>query len=491
MATQCTQTRMGFNPAGKRQVVADFDGGTLSADGGALLLREADEATGLLRRMAGCFTDHRDPDLIEHSVLDMLRQRVYGLALAYEDLNDHDELSRDPLLATAVGKADVSGKHRVRERDKGRPLAGKSSLHRMEQTRPDASPATRYKKTTLNFEAAERLLVDVFLESCEEPSEEIVLDLDATDIPLHGDQEGRFFHGYYREYCYLPLYIFCGHHLLPAKTQPADQDASLGTVDVLEWMILQIRRRWPRVRIILRADSGFARDKIMDWCEENAVDFVFGLARNDRLARELAQAQDQAKALWLETRKASRVFHDFRYRTLESWSRERRVVGKAEHLDGGANPRYIVSSLSAGKWQARPLYEKFYCARGEMENRIKEQKRLFACRASAATIRANQIRLWMSSLAYILIHTIRRIGLRGTRLARARCDTISIKLLKVAASATMGERGWCVPGTPIRHDACALGTKTHRAPQRRPSHRLGEKCGLGMRSERTCLAREV
>jgi hypothetical protein len=442
--TQCSAEQLYFKRLGPRAVVADFRGGQIASDAGALLVARADEGTRLLERFAASFRDERDPDKVEHSVLSLLRQRVYGLALGYEDLNDHDELSRDPLLATVVGKTDPQGQDRLRERDKGRPLAGKATLNRLELTPVDAradAASWRYKKIELDFAAAERLFVEAFLETPARPPAEIVLDFDATDDPIHGHQEARFFHGYYDAYCYLPLYVFCGEELLVAKLRPSNIDASAGAKDVLVWLVPMLRARWPAVRILVRGDSGFARDETMAWCEANGVDYVFGLAKNSRLLPVLGDALAAARGQWEATGEPARVFHDFRYRTLDSWTRERRVVGKAEHLAEGPNPRFVVTSLSPEAWDARALYEDLYCARGEMENRIKEQQMcLFADRTSAETIRANQIRLWFSSLAYSLLQTVRRVGLAGTAMARARCDTIRLKLLKIGAAVRVSVR---------------------------------------------------
>jgi hypothetical protein len=426
---------------GKRKAVADFSGGTMTSDAGAVLVEKADEAIGLLERAAACFVDYRHSDLIEHTVVELLRQRVYGLALGYEDLNDHDELSKDPLLATVVGKPDPTGRARRRQGDQERPLAGKSTLNRLELTGEDADASQRYKKIALDFARFRRLFVEVFLEAYPSPPEEIVLDLDPTNDPLYGRQEGRYFDAYYDEYCYLPLYVFCGEHLLVAELRTADIDPAKGAVPVLEWLIPRIRSRWPEVRIILRADSTFSREQIMAWCEGHSMDYVLGLQKNSRLVETLSEELSQAKAMWEQSGQAARVFKDFRYQTRESWSRERRVVGKAEHLDGGANPRFVVTSLSPERSAAAALYEKRYCPRGEMENRIKEQQLcLFADRTSAATLRANQIRLWFSSLAYTLMQALRRLGLAGTKLARARCDTIRLKLLKIGAAVRVSVR---------------------------------------------------
>jgi hypothetical protein len=432
--TECRDERFSCKPLGRRGVVARFDGGDITSDGGAILLRELEAKTGIIRRFAACFTDYRDQDRIEHTVGELVAQRVYGLALGYEDLNDHDELRLDPMLAMLVGKTDPKGRTRRQERDRGKALAGKSTLNRLELTRPDATGETRYKKIVLDDGRAADFFVDAFVTSRRKPPEEITLDLDATDDPLHGKQEGRFFHGYYMNYCYLPLYIFCGDQLLSAKLRRSDIDASEGSVDELERIVRIIREAWPRVKITIRADSGFCRERIMAWCEENGVGYVLGLARNPRLATAIAAELGRAKAAFEETGEPSRVFKDFEYSTLKSWSRQRRVVGKAEHLSGGANPRFVVTSKPADEYDARTLYEDVYCARGEMENRIKEQQlMLFADRTSTHWMRSNQIRLWFSSVAYVLVNALRRVALKGTEMARAQCETIRLKLLKIGA----------------------------------------------------------
>ncbi len=342
MTTDCNPLQMEFQGLTRRTVVASFDGGTVSSDGGVLLLAEVDRRLGLLELFAACFKDHRNPDLVEHSIEELVRQRVFGLALGYEDLNDHDELRKDPLLASVVGKADPTGSDRRQEQDRGKPLAGKSTLNRLEW---GTVKQDRYRKISLDIEAVDRFFVDVFLAAYQKAPAEIVLDLDATDDPLHGEQEGRFFHGYYGGYCYLPLYIFCGSHLLCSRLREANVDASFGAVTELERIVARIRQRWPEVRIIVRGDSGFAREELMSWCESHGVDFVLGLARNARLQRALGGELEQAHAQFEESGKAARVFKDFVYRTKKSWSRERRVVGKAEHLSKGDNPRFIVTSL--------------------------------------------------------------------------------------------------------------------------------------------------
>ena len=425
MQTECIPDLFGFEPAEGRQVVAAFDGGHVSSHAGALLLGRTDRAINLLGRFAGCFSDGRQADAIEHKIATLVGQRVLAIALGYEDLIDHDELRHDPVLAA------LSGKLTARRRTCAA-LAGKSTLNRLEHA-PAGEP-TRYHKIGHDGAAIARLFVGLFVEAHAAAPEEIVLDLDATDDPLHGHQEGRFFHGYYDGYCYLPLYIFCGRHLLAAKLRRSNIDASAGALEEVQRIVGQIRERWPLVRIILRADSGFAREVLMAWCEANGVDYIFGLAKNARLvaqiAAELAAAEQAAAASGVPERR----FKDFRYATLDSWSRERRVVAKAEHTHGEANPRFVVTSLPVEAWTAQALYEDLYCARGEMENRIKEcQLDLFADRTSAATMRANQLRLWFASMAYVLMASLRRLALPATRLAQATCGTIRLKLLKIGA----------------------------------------------------------
>ena len=433
MLTQCNQESFEFHPLGRRQVRGRFDGGAITSDAGGLLLREVEKRTGIIAQFAACFTDHRDPERIEHTVKELVAQRVYALALGYEDLNDHDQLRSDPLLAVLTEKADPTGESRARERDQGKALAGKSTLNRLELTGEVVSEEERYKKIALNQAAVDRLLVDVFLQAHREPPPEIVLDLDATDDPLHGNQEGRFFHGYYGHYCYLPLYIFCGAHLLGARLRPSNLDASAGSREELERIVNQIRQTWPKVKITIRGDSGFCREELMAWGEQNRVDYVLGLAKNERLKAEITVELQQAAAEYQRTGQAARVFKEFGYQTRESWSRARRVIAKAEHLEKGSNPRLVVTSLAREGWEARRLYEELYCARGEMENRLKEQLSLFADRTSTAWLRSNQARLYFSSVAYLLLEALRRLGLAGTELARAQCDTLRLKLLKIGA----------------------------------------------------------
>jgi hypothetical protein len=434
MKTEYTRNYNSFQALGKREIVADFSGGTITSDGGGLLLREVEQRTGILQRFAECFTDYRDEKRIEHNILSLVSQRVIGLALGYEDLNDHDHLAKDQMLAIAVGKTDPTGMDRKSVQDKGKPLAGKSTLNRLELTPADATAQSPYKKIVVSPEVVDHLFVDVLLEAHAEAPQQIILDVDATDDPLHGDQEGKFFHGYYKTYCYLPLYIFCGEHLLCARLRPASNDAAAGTVAEIERIVGRIRASWPDTRIIVRGDSGFCREELMVWCEDNDVDFLLGLARNNRLEQELAEELALAKALYQCSGKASRVFKDFCYKTRKTWRWHRRVVGKAEHLGKGANPRFVVTSLKAGEYDARELYEKMYCARGEMENRIKEQQlMLFADRTSTQKMFSNQIRLYFSSLAYILVQALRQFGLAGTDMAKAQCDKIRLKLFKIGA----------------------------------------------------------
>jgi len=421
----------GYEAAEGRRVEASFDGGRMTSDAGGLLLGRTARALGLIDRFARCFVDRRAPGLVEHEVGALVGQRVYGIALGYEDLVDHDQLRHDPVLSALSGKLSA-------RRPSCAALAGKSTLNRLELGR--AEP-TRYHKIGHDGAAIERLFVDLFLEAHAAAPAEIVLDLDATDDPVHGEQEGRFFHGYYGGYCYLPLYVFCGRHLLAAKLRPANIDASAGALEEVERIVTQIRTRWPQVRIVLRADSGFAREALMAWCESHGVDYLFGLARNVRLEAEIAAELAEAAAESLVSGQAARRFKDFVWTTRASWSRRRRVVGKAEHTPKGPNPRFVVTSLGARRHDARALYEDVYCARGEMENRIKEQQLdLFADRTSAATLRANQLRLWFASMAYVLIAALRRIGLAGSRFADATCGTIRLKLLKIGALARLSVR---------------------------------------------------
>lgn len=418
--TECTQSSFEFATHYQREVVARFDGGAMTSDGGALLLRETDQRLNLLSRFAQCFLDGRNPKRVKHSLAEMVSQRVYGLALGYEDLNDHEQLRHDPLMAVLAGQREVGEAS----------LAGKSTLNRLEL---GPRQKNRYRKIRYQQEAIDELLTTIFLESQEAAPERIVLDLDATDLPLHGHQEERFFHGYYDSYCYLPLYIFSGEHLLCARLRSASEDGAAGSVAEVERIVKQIRRKWCGVQIIVRADSGFCRDELMDWCERNQVDYVLGVARNARLERRIGKALQKARGRFAVTGEAARTFVKFSYRTRDSWSRRRRVVAKAEWLEKGANPRFVVTTLGPREWHAEALYEKLYCERGEAENRIKEQLSLFASRVSAESMKANQLRVYFAGMAYVLMTGLRRLGLRGTKMARAQATTIRLRLLKIGA----------------------------------------------------------
>jgi len=424
MQTECSADLFGFARVESRAVVAGFDGGKMTSDAGALLLGAADQAIRLVDRFAECFADSRAPELIEHTVRTLVGQRIFALALGYEDVVDHDQLRHDPTLAVLAGKLSARRKDCA-------PLAGKSTLNRLELGGPEL---TRYHRIAWDGAKIEALFVDLFLEAHQHPPKQIILDLDATDDPLHGHQEGRFFHGYYDCYCYLPLYIYSGSHLLASKLRRANIDASAGAIEETARIVAQIRARWPAVRIVLRADSGFAREALMSWCEVNGVDFLFGLAKNERLvaeiASELAAAEEESKT----TGQPARRFKEFQWSTRDSWSRPRRIIAKAEWTGGSANPRFVVTSLSLEDAAPQRLYEEIYCARGDMENRIKEcQLDLFADRTSAATMRANQLRLWFASMAYVLLCALRRLALQQTQFAKATCGTIRLKLLKIGA----------------------------------------------------------
>jgi hypothetical protein len=423
--TECTPKQLEFERVGKRQLVATFDAEHISSDGGLVLLHRLDLRFGLMRKFAACFRDLRAPDLIHHSVEELVRQRVFALACGYEDLVDHATLRNDPLLATVVGKAEPAQR-----------LASPSTLNRLELTPADATAHARYRKVVYDAQAVEAFFVEAFLDAHRCPLPEVVLDLDATDDPIHGTQEGRFFHGYYGNYCYLPLYIFAGDFLLCAKLRPSDIDASAGALEEVQRIVARLRARWPATRLVLRADSGFARDALMAWCEDNGVDFVFGLARNERLQQMIATDLELVRTVSQEERDGAptRAYRELRYQTRDSWTRERRVVAKAEWLGDKNNPRFVVTSLSEEAHPAQALYEELYCARGDMENRIKEQQLdLFADRTSAHTLRANQLRLWFASVAYVLLNLLRHFGLKGTDLERAQAGTLRLKLLKVAA----------------------------------------------------------
>ena len=432
--TQCNLFSLQFQPHNSKEVIANFNGGHITSDAGAILLRTLEKKTKILEKFAECFTDYRNQDKIEHTVLELLSQRIYGLILGYEDLNDHDQLRSDILLSLLSGKEDLTGQNRRREKDKGYALAGKSTLNRLELTPFAADAKSRYKKITFNESKINDLFVEIFLDSYNKPPKEIILDCDATDDPLHGNQEGRFFHGYYNCYCYMPLYIFAGDYLLCSRLRPSNIDACDGVTDDLSLIVEKIRGRFPQVKLIVRGDGGFCREDIMKWCEANHVHYIFGLSKNDRLKKKVAKQMEHSRRKYLTTGKSWRNYRNFQYKTLKSWSKKRRVVGKAEYMEKGENPRFVVTNLSIEEWPTRKLYEELYCARGNMENRIKEQQLdLFADRTSTALMRANQLRLYFSSVAYIISSTFRRIALKTGAFAKLQCGTIRNKLFKIGA----------------------------------------------------------
>lgn len=440
MVTQCTADRLDFKRLGSRRVTAHFDGGDITSDGGVLLLRELEEKHRVIARAVECFSDWRDQTRVEHTLEELLRQRVFALALGYEDLNDHDELRVDPAIAAAVGKCDPKGAERAYERDQGKALAGKSTLNRLELACDHGGKGHRYKPFGCDFAAFENLLVELWLDSFDEPPESIILDADATDFELCGNQEDKFFHGYYGHYCYLPLYIFCADWLVASRLRRADQDASKGTLRHLEVLVERIRSRWPKVKVVLRADSGFARDYIMSWCEDWQVDYVIGLAKNSRLKARIVEPMAKAKAAFEESGEAARVFTEFRYETLDSWSKKRRVVAKSEYLWGDKeNPRFVVTSLANEQYDARTLYEDIYCARGDAENRIREQLELFADQMSTHWTQSNQLRQYLSGLAYVFICLLRRAA-EGVGWQGLRPTTIRLRLLKIGAQVQVTAR---------------------------------------------------
>ena len=433
--TECNTQKLLFQDlktdSNIKKVEADFQGGSITSDAGGLLLREIDSKTNILTDFAACFEDYRNPKKIEHTVTELLAQRIYGICLGYEDLNDHDSLRHDPLLATLCNKTDPTGKNRLNENDKGKALAGKNTLNRLELTPESANEKSMYKKIVFNEEKIKRFFVKKFFQKYKKPPKQIILDVDATDDPVHGNQEDKFFHGYYGCYCYLPLYIFAGNDLLCARLRKADIDASYGTVEELHRIVSMIREKWANTKIIIRGDSGFCREKIMKYCEENGVGYILGLSRNKRLYNKVRKKLKKSRSKYVKTGKAHRQYKQFCYKTLKSWSKSRKVIGKAEYLPKGENPRFIVTTLEG---DADNLYEKVYCARGDMENRIKEkQLYLFADRTSTQLLRSNQLRLWFSSVAYVIMSYLRDIGLKGTLLDNAQCETIRLKLFKIGA----------------------------------------------------------
>ena len=437
MSTQCNTKQIEFlpfksletstnGPGSKRtrKVIAKFDSDKVSSDGGIALLREAEHRFGVIRRFAECFIDHRNPSYITHPVFSIVAQRVLAICCGYEDVNDHDRFRGDPIAGMFCGTSCA--------------LAGKSTVNRMELT---TGGMDRYKKIEADFGAIDKLLVDMFIRFHKKRPKKIVIDIDITDDPLYGNQEGRFYHGYYGGYCYTPSYIFCGRHLLGCRLRKANQDSAAGAEEELKRIISRIRSRWKSTRIIIRGDTGFCRDELMKWCEQNGVDYVLGMARNSRLMKRVKKQVRGAHIEYVETKRPSRRFVSFMYSTRESWSRSRRVVCKAEHLEKGVNTRFIVTSVKHEEYDAKTLYEKVYCARGEMENRIKSQQlELFSDRTSTHYMRSNQLRMYFSAFAYVLLERLRHSGLKGTRYAMAQCDTIRLKLLKIGTLITMSAR---------------------------------------------------
>jgi len=411
--------------------MADFSGGFVSSDGGVLLLRQAGRSIGLTRGLATCFVDWRDSRFVEHQVQELVAQRVYGLALGYEDLNDHADLRRDPLLAVAAGKLDPLGIRRD-EDNRGKALAAPATLQRLESAVDH--PGSRYHKLCPVIGQMREYLLKSAVRTLSKKARKVIVDFDATDARLHGHQEGRFFHGYFGDYCYLPLLVYIGSMPVWAQLRMADRDAAEGTVGALEPIVAAIRQRCPKAQIILRGDSGFCREESMRWCEEHDVGYCLGLARNERLAARLRPTMDQARGRAALCGGHTREFTEFEYKTLDSWSRARRVIGKAEILGDKDNPRFVVTHLSLAAYPPQRLYEELYCARGDMENAIKEnQLDLFGERLSCAGFAANQVRLLFSTFAHLLIERFRAIGLKGTELAQATAATIRQKLFKIAA----------------------------------------------------------
>ena len=449
-STDCKDQPLLFEDLGPRQVVADFSGGTLSSDGGVLLLRQLDSGLGLSRALAQCFEDGRDQRFVDHSVQQLVTQRLYGLALGYEDLNDHDQLRRDPLLATAGNKRDPLGGDRFNPADRGVALAGSATLNRLELSNNKTSRCHKLPHAPARIEAC---LLQMGVRGLPKHATEVVVDLDAMGHLIHGTQEGRHFNAYYGDYCYLPLYVFVGNIPLWAQLRTSDKDAANGVVPALEKIVVAIRKRCRRARIILRGDSGFCREEIMAWCERQrpVVYYGLGLAKNSVLIEQLAPALAEARARrCLSGAPSARVFAGFEYQTHKTWSRSRRVVGKAEVMAAGDNPRFVVTNLPArgfqgdedrGRFTAAQLYEEFYCARGEMENVLKQQALdLEADRMSTHYLASNQLRLWLATFAYLLLERLRTLGLAGTELARATVGSVRLKLLKVAAQVRVSVR---------------------------------------------------
>ena len=432
--TECNHEAFSFSNCRKRQVRVNFSGGSISSNGGALLLRELDRQMGLTARVARALGDQRQRGKVRHEVVTMVRQRVHAVALGYEDLNDHDALGDDPVVQTAC------------ERDES--LASSSTLCRFEQ-RAEQQWAI----------AIHQELVEQFIASFAHRPEELVLDFDATDDPVHGHQPGRFFHGYYDGYCFLPLYVFCGRQLLVAYLRRSNIDASKHAWAILSLLVKRLRQAWPAVRIVFRGDSGFCRHRMLDWCDRNGVRYIVGLARNAVLEREVQVACEIARDGFEATGRKNRLFHEFAY-AARSWRRTRRVIARIEHGPKGRNPRFVVTNLEG---EANELYERVYCARGDMENRIKEQQlALFADRTSSSKWWTNQYRVLLAALAYTLLETMRRTALRGTHLARAQCQTLRLRLLKIGAVVTRNTRTVAVRLSSACPDQAVFRLLVHR-----------------------------
>jgi len=438
-----------FDDLGPRRVQADFSGGTLSTDAGALLLRQVDRNLGVARELAQCFSDARNPVWGDHSLEELLRQRLFALALGYEDIDDHQRLRLDPLLAVACGKTDPLGEARVRPQHRGIALAAPSTLNRLELSN---NKSTRDHKVPHDPAKVEACLLKMGVRCLPKHACEIVVDLDAMGHRLHGSQEGRHFNAYYDDYCYLPLYAFVGDFPLWAQLRTAEHEAAFGAVPALEKIVAALRKRCRKARIIVRGDSGFAREEIMAWCERQwEVYYCLGLAKNAVLIEKLGPALAQARARRCLTGAASvREFTEFMYRTHDSWSRERRVIGKAEVMSEGENPRFVVTNLPAQGFQGEKdrtrfsparLYEELYCARGDMENKLKQQVLdLHADRMSTHYLASNQFRLQEAMFAYLLLERLRTQGLAGTELERATAGSLRLKLLKIAAQVRLSVR---------------------------------------------------
>lgn len=454
--TVCTDPAIILQPHSRQEVRAQFDASRISSDGGALLLREVDQSLNIIDRVAACFTDHRQSDRIEHTLPTLLRQRIFGIALGYEDIADHDVLRSDSVLALACGKEDILGRDREREADRGNPLAAHATLHRLELARPDDESDSRESavrganKITFSRDLGEQLFIDLYRQQCGTsiPSQ-VILDLDTTDSTIHGNQEGKHYNTYYQNHCYTPLYVFTDTgHVLWSELQTCDESPSRNSLHAVETIVTQLRSQagWESVRFIVRGDSGFCRDDLMSWCEEHDVGYILGLATNSRLEVEIADQLERNLRFAKRDQEPQVSYSSFRYQTRSSWSRERFVVAKAEALPAGhghdsheakSNPRFVVTNLDAVKRLTNPerIYREWYCPRGDMENRIKEQQLgLFADRVSTSWMWPNQLRQWFSTIAYVILHALRSIGLKDTDRENAQCTTIRDYILKIGAT---------------------------------------------------------